>query len=216
MSHQIHPVRRSGKQLGMFSSIEIRSLHAKGRLQSGDEVGLANGGWQPIDAFLKSLPLSQPAPSSAMSHSSGYFVIFKGQRHGPLELSKIKAMVDANLLDSTAQLESVSSPGHHLSISSVVPNSPSPPVPTPNVMATSSQPGAASASFAPAAVNSTKSKGSYVTLWWQTTLWIYLIMALLGFLSYSLGGLAAALGAGLILAPIKGAFWAWIIWLFRK
>jgi hypothetical protein len=41
-------------------------------------------------------------------------------------------------------------------------------------------------------------------------------MAVLGFLSNNVGGLAVALGAGLLLAPVKGAFWAWIIWLIRK
>lgn len=215
MSSQGHPVRRSGKELGIFSPKEICSLHADGRLRAGDEVGLVGGGWQDIDTFVKSMPKSPTASSmsTVASHTSIYFVIFKGQRHGPLEFSKIKAMMDAKLIDSTARLESVSAPGQSYSISSVVPISPSP---VTNSVIPNPQSGSSISSAAPVASNLAKPKTSYLHLWWQTTLWIYLIMALLGFLSYNLSGLAAALGAGLLLAPIKGAFWAWIIWLFRK
>lgn len=61
-----------------------------------------------------------------------------------------------------------------------------------------------------------KPKVSYLKLWLMTTLWIYGIGSLLGFLSAGSYGLGMSLVLGLFLAPIKGAFWAWIIWLFKK
>jgi hypothetical protein len=38
----------------------------------------------------------------------------------------------------------------------------------------------------------------------------------LGYLNAGESGLATAIGAGLILAPIKGLFWGWIYWLIKK
>jgi hypothetical protein len=61
-----------------------------------------------------------------------------------------------------------------------------------------------------------KSKVSYLNLWWKTSLWIYGIGAVFGYLAGNLSGFIAALLLGLLLAPIKGAFWAWIIWLFKR
>lgn len=219
MANQTYTVRRAGVQLGSFSVREISALFAKGKLQATDEVGLVGGVWQTIEIFLKSIPQQQApvAASPAMpARQSGYFVTFKGQRHGPLELSKIKAMVEANLLDSSAQLENAASPGQLLNISSVIPIVP-PPLPTQaGVSAASPQVAVANPATAPAVSSPVKPKVSYLNLWWKTTLWIYLIMAVLGFLTNNLAGLAIALGAGLLLAPLKGAFWAWIIWLIRK
>lgn len=62
----------------------------------------------------------------------------------------------------------------------------------------------------------TTNKVSYLNLWLKTTLWIYGIGLLLGFLAAGAYGFGASLVAGIFLAPIKGAFWAWIIWLFKK
>jgi hypothetical protein len=217
---QNHQVRRSGKNLGFFSPNEVSALYSKGKLLASDEVELTGGTWQLVDAFLTSMPSITAVPSNlgpvASARPSGYYVLFKGQRHGPLELSKIKAMVEANLLDSSATLESVTTPGQVVRIDSVVPMVP-PPLPVsarvmaPNSQATYSLPILPSPAAQPA-----KPKVSYLTLWWKTTLWIYVIMAVLGFLSNNVAGLAVALGAGLLLAPVKGAFWAWIIWLIRK
>jgi hypothetical protein len=38
----------------------------------------------------------------------------------------------------------------------------------------------------------------------------------LGYLNSREAGLATAIGAGLILAPLKGLFWGWIYWLIKK
>jgi hypothetical protein len=219
MAIQTHAVRRSGNQLGVFSSREISALFSKGKLLASDEVGLSAGAWQPVEAFLRSVPAPSPVPAGSASvaspRQSGYYVSFKGQRHGPLELSKIKAMVEANLLDSTATLESINSPGQVVMIDSVIPVVP-PPLPVAaRVVPLAGQATVSPSSPAPA-TQPVKPKVSFLNLWWKATLWIYGIMAVLGFLSNNLPGLAVALGAGLILAPLKGAFWAWIIWLIRK
>lgn len=219
MANQTYTVRRAVTQLGSFSVREISALFAKGKLQATDEVGLAGGGWQSVEIFLKSIPQQQApaAPSPATpGRQSGYYVTFKGQRHGPLELSKIKAMVEANLLDSSAQLENAASPGQLVGIGSVIPIVPPPLPPQAGVTAASPRSAVASPVTAPAVSSPVKPKVSYLNLWWKATLWIYLIMAVLGFLTNNLNGLAIALGAGLLLAPLKGAFWAWIIWLIRK
>lgn len=220
MANQTYAVRRAGNQLGVFSSREISALFAKGKLLSSDEVGLSTGGWQPVDAFLRSIPAASAGPFSpgplSSPRQSDFYVSFKGQRYGPLELSKIKAMVEANLLDSSATLESVAMPGQVVSIDSVVPVVP-PPLPSAApVVATNSPKVSPVPLLATSAGQPTKPKVSYLSLWWKTTLWIYAIMAVLGFLSNNVSGLAVALGAGLLLAPVKGAFWAWIIWLVRK
>lgn len=76
--------------------------------------------------------------------------------------------------------------------------------------------GASLTSAAPRATPAIKPKVSYLKLWLKTTLWIYGIGVLFGFLAAGAYGFGWCLGAGLILAPIKGAFWAWIIWLFKK
>jgi hypothetical protein len=68
----------------------------------------------------------------------------------------------------------------------------------------------------PASSGAKTNKVSYLNLWLKTTLWIYGIGLLLGFLAAGTYGLGVSLAAGLLLAPIKGAFWAWIIWLFKK
>ncbi|PHX83396.1 MAG: hypothetical protein CK537_06005 [Flavobacteriales bacterium] len=220
MTNQTYAVKRAGNQLGVFSSKEISALFAKGKLLANDEVGLSAGGWQFVDVFLSSIPAASagpvaPAPVSS-PRQSGYYVSFKGQRHGPLELSKIKAMVEANLLDSSATLESVAMPGQVVSIDSVVPVLPPPLPAAAPVVAQYSTIVSPVPLLATSAGKPTKPKVSYLSLWWKVTLWIYAIMAILGFLSNNLAGLAVALGAGLLLAPVKGAFWAWIIWLIRK
>ena len=221
MANQTYTVRRGSNQLGVFSAREVSALYAKGRLLAGDEVGLLGGAWQGVDAFLKSNPQQASVPpvaatSSALPRHTGYYVTFKGQRHGPLELSKIKAMIEANLLDSTAMLEGISTPGRVVPIDSVIPIVPPPLPPSAQAPVAHPQQGPVVAPISPGSSPSVKPKVSYFNLWWKATLWIYGIMAVFGFLANNVPGLAIALGAGLILAPIKGAFWAWIIWLIRK
>lgn len=219
MANQTYAVKRAGNQLGVFSSNEISALFAKGKMLASDEVWISVGGWQLVDVFLRSVPAASAAPVAptpvSSPRQSGFYVLFKGQRHGPLELSKIKAMVEANLLDSSATLESVAMPGQVVSIDSVVPVVP-PPLPAAAPVVVQNSPASHVPLLATSAGTRAKPKVSYLSLWWKATLWIYSIMAVLGFLSNNLPGLAVALGAGLLLAPVKGAFWAWIIWLIRK
>ena len=59
-------------------------------------------------------------------------------------------------------------------------------------------------------------KVTYWACWWRATWVIYLIGCVMGFLSGGGGGLGYAIGAGLILAPLKGLFWGWIYWLIKK
>lgn len=87
-----------------------------------------------------------------------------------------------------------------------------PPLPSKKATAATSVPAAAPSKSSAG----TKPKVSYLKLWLKTTLWIYGIGCLLGFLSAGSYGLGMCLVLGLLLAPIKGAFWAWIIWLFKK
>ena len=59
-------------------------------------------------------------------------------------------------------------------------------------------------------------KLSYWACWWKATWVLLLLGCLLGFFNAGESGLAMAMGAGLILAPIKGLFWGWIYWLIKK
>jgi hypothetical protein len=59
-------------------------------------------------------------------------------------------------------------------------------------------------------------KVTYWACWWHATWVLFLIGCVLGFLSAGEAGLATAIGAGLILAPIKGLFGGWIYWLIKK
>jgi hypothetical protein len=57
---------------------------------------------------------------------------------------------------------------------------------------------------------------TYWACWWKATWVLFLIGCVLGYLNSREAGLATAIGAGLILAPIKGLFWGWIYWLIKK
>jgi hypothetical protein len=59
-------------------------------------------------------------------------------------------------------------------------------------------------------------KITYWACWWRATWVLFLIGCALGFLSAGGQGLAVSMGAGLILAPIKGFFWGWLYWLIKK
>ncbi len=59
-------------------------------------------------------------------------------------------------------------------------------------------------------------KVTYWACWWKATWIIYLLVCVLGFLSGGEGGLAYAVGGGLIKAPLSGLFWGWIYWLIKK
>lgn len=147
-----------------------------------------------------------------------FYLHADGSRIGPLELSKITGMAQARLIDASARLEDVTQLGNLVPVGDHVP------LPTPAVTATSPAPvassnspiAATSSTPPPVPVAAIKSKVSYLELWWKTTLWIYGIGAVFGYLAGNLDGFIVALVLGVLLAPIKGAFWAWIIWLFKR
>jgi hypothetical protein len=41
-------------------------------------------------------------------------------------------------------------------------------------------------------------------------------LVVIGFLGGNVDGMIGGLVVGLLVAPIKGAFWGWIIWLIKK
>ena len=59
-------------------------------------------------------------------------------------------------------------------------------------------------------------KVTYWSCWWRATWVLYLIACVMGYLNARGEGLAWAMGAGLITAPLSGLFWGWIYWLIKK
>jgi hypothetical protein len=219
-----YQVRRASASLGLFNEREIRALVNKGKLLPADELDQGAGQWVALGTFLASLPpvaasaSARPAASAPAAAGRHFYLHAHGSRVGPLELSKLEGMAQAGLLDASAMLEDVTQPGHLVPIGDHVA------LPTPAATVMSPAPGAslsstaAAASFSPPPVAAApaKTKVSYLGLWWKTTLWIYGIGAVLGYLAGNLNGFIGALVLGVLLAPIKGAFWAWIIWLFKR
>jgi len=222
-----YQVRRASISLGLFNERELRALLQKGKLLPDDEIDQGAGQWGAVGAFVAALPSASPSGASAAQRQGSapsvtpgrhFYLHAGGNRVGPLELSKLEGMVQAGLLDASAMLEDVTQPGHLVPVGDHVP------LPTQAATVMSPAPGAtlsstaAAASFSPppAPVAPAKSKVSYLGLWWKTTLWIYGIGAVLGYLAGNLNGFIGALVLGVLLAPIKGAFWAWIIWLFKR
>ncbi len=68
----------------------------------------------------------------------------------------------------------------------------------------------ASATSAPAPA---KPKATFLKCWLTASFWIFAVIATLGFL---LGSPTDGLTVGIMVAPLKGAFWGWIIWLITK
>jgi hypothetical protein len=231
-----YQVRRAQVSLGLFNDREIRSLLQKGKLLPNDEIDQGAGRWVTLASFVSApapaaasySPDSQP-PSSVSNAMSGrhFYLHAGGNRVGPLELSKLEGMAKAGFIDASAKLEDIATPGqvvpagNHLSLSSSVPVA----IPAPSSQPVLSHPTSSStpSSGASSVVSSqtataptAKPKASYLNLWLKATLWIYGIGAVLGFLTGNLNGFIGALLVGLLVAPIKGAFWGWIIWLFKK
>lgn len=57
---------------------------------------------------------------------------------------------------------------------------------------------------------------SFFSVWWKTTLVIYVGSALLGFLNSGEYGLGYALGGGIIVAPLSGLLFGGMIYVFIK
>lgn len=219
-----YQVRRASASLGLFNERELRALIHKGKLLPADELDQGAGQWVALGTFLASLPpdaasaSARPVASAPAAAGRHFYLHAHGSRVGPLELSKLEGMARAGLIDASAMLEDVTQLGNLVPVGDHVP------LPTP--AATNTNPAPVVSSNSPASIASStpppvpvapiKSKVSYLELWWKTTLWIYGIGALLGYLAGNLDGLIGALVLGVLLAPIKGAFWAWIIWLFKR
>jgi len=228
-----YQIRRVGAVLGLFNPGEINRLYASGKLRGTDELERSPGDWVSLSIFLATMPA--PVASSTAHTSSGaisgaatvssFYVHSKGVRNGPLELSKISALVSTGLLDASAMLEDLASPGAMQPITHYVsmPAAPTAPKDYSNSQATSYQPASytpvASSASAPSSASSqagAKPKVTYLECWWDATVWIYAVVVIFGYLGGNVDGLKGGLLVGLLVAPIKGAFWGWIIWLIRK
>lgn len=219
-----HQVRRAKASLGLFNERELRALVQKGKLLPTDEVDDGAGKWIDLGAYMAALPASgASAPQAAEQQASiapvpvrHFYLHAGGKRIGPLEHSKISGMAQAGLVDATAMLEDVSLPGHLDPIDKHVQLTPqAAKVAAPASVVTLNRSASVTKST-PTPATPAKSKVSYLNLWWKTSLWIYGIGAVFGYLAGNLSVFIAALLLGLLLAPIKGAFWAWIIWLFKR
>ena len=224
-----YQVRRTSVSLGLFNERELRALLQKGKLQSSDEIDDGAGKWRSLGDFMASLPAtaasvsssgSRPSPTSQSAASPGlhFYLHSGGSRVGPLELSKINGMARAGMIDTSAMLEDVSTPGSLVPVASHV--ALAAPAAAPAAVTPAVVPAPAytqsTVSPTPVTIAPAKQKVTYLELWWKTTLWIYGIGALFGYLSGNLNGLIGAMVIGVLFAPVKGAFWAWIIWLFKR
>ena len=224
-----YQVRRASASLGLFNERELRALVQKGKLVPTDEIDEGSGNWNSLGTFMAALPQAAASVASASTRTSlaaqsapmagrHFYLHAGGSRIGPLELSKITGMAQARLIDASARLEDVTQPGNLVPVGDHVPlpalvatvTSPLP------VASSNSQAAATSSSPPPVSIAPANRKVSYLELWWKTTLWIYGIGAVFGYLAGNLNGFIGALVLGVLLAPIKGAFWAWIIWLFKR
>ncbi len=230
-----YQIRRKGAALGLFNPGEIGRLIASGKLHGTDELERSPGDWIPLSLFMAGAPAAtavSPAPvalvsSSGTSTSRNFYVHSRGVRNGPLELSKISGLVATGILDASAMLEDVASPGVLMPISQFVAMpmsaSSSPTVtsstqpsyqPTSYTQTTSYS--SSSASTTTTGSVSSKPKVTYLQCWWTATCWIYVALVVIGFLGGNVDGMIGGLVVGLLVAPIKGAFWGWIIWLIKK
>ena len=221
-------VRRNGAALGEFNDAEIGRLLAKGRLQATDEVRADSGQWVPLGVYAQSLaPIASHAGSSTATPgrpaARGFFVHYQGRRHGPFDIPKLEAMVRTGLLDASAMVEPADGSAPASPIGSLV----ALPLPPPVAQGQAVQPfagGGAPTATLPGADDSDSSgdsssaqgNQSFMELWIVCSFWIYVGMAVLGYLNNRGSGLAAMMGAGVLLAPLKGAILAWIIWAVRK
>lgn len=64
--------------------------------------------------------------------------------------------------------------------------------------------------------NSPEVRPTFVSCWIKSSLILYFVSAVLGFLNSGSEGLAIQLGAGLIKAPLFGLFGGWILWLIKR
>ncbi len=231
-----YQVRRASISLGLFNERELRALLQKGKLLPDDEIDQGAGQWGAVGTFVAALPSASPSGASAAQRQGSapsvtpgrhFYLHAGGNRVGPLELSKLEGMAQAGLIDSSAMLEDVATPGQIVPVGNQL-SLPSPPqaqmmAPTAQSVvgnspsSSASSPGAATVTSGQTTASSVaKPKVSFLNLWLKATLWIYGIGAVFGFLAGNLSGFIGALLIGLLVAPIKGAFWGWIIWLIKK
>ncbi len=202
-------VRRNAIVLGEFTDAEIGRLLAKGRLLPTDEVRTFAGQWVALADHARSLNSPTSPDGRAVSNGpapGGYFVHDRGRRLGPFDLMKLEAMLRSGLLDAAAMVEPGDGSGPVTSIGSLLASPIPPPLPPPYRAVSAVE-------ASPAARNS---DASFWSLWWRSTLGIFALMALLGYLNDQGRGLAFMMGAGIFLAPMKGAVLAGLIWAFRR
>ena len=221
-------VRRNGAALGEFNDAEIVRLLAKGRLQATDEVRADSGQWVPLGVYAQSLaPIAQAGSLTATPGrpaARGFFLHYQGRRHGPFDIPKLEAMVRTGLLDASAMVEPADGSAPASPIGSLV----ALPLPPPVTLGQAVQPVAGGGGSQTATIpgtdasdssgdsSSAQGNQSFMELWIICSFWIYVGMAVLGYLNNRGSGLAAMMGAGVLLAPLKGAILAWIIWAVRK
>lgn len=214
-------VRRNTAPLGEFSDAEIVRLLAKGRLQATDEVRADAGQWISVGSYAQSIvPVTMPSSDSQLR--DGFFVHYHGARNGPFNKLKLESMVRSGLLDASAMVEAADGSSAPVPIGSLI----GLPVPPPFSHSVAQAPVVSSPNPAGKLPDSSSDSGdgagtrsgqsSYLELWIQCAFWIFVAMCVLGYLNNRGRGLAAMMGAGLLLAPIKGAILAWIIWAVRR
>jgi hypothetical protein len=223
-----YQVRRAAVSLGLFNERELRALLQKGKLLATDEIDEGSGKWGQLGAFMATLPAPMPTPAQAPARpvpvsavpGRNFYLHAGGQRIGPLERSKIVGMAQSGLVDPSAMLEDVALPGRldpiadHVTLPTLTPSYATASAATGTVPSVAPSPVVAVPP--PIPPKPVAKNVSYLDLWVKATLWIYGLGALFGYLAGNMDGFLAALVVGILLAPLKGAFWAWIIWLFKK
>jgi hypothetical protein len=136
------------------------------------------------------------------------------------ELSKIVGLAKSGVINASAMLEDLAAPGvliplaRHVSL----PAAQSAPAPVVSPVSLSSAPSYSQpvVTSLTAATVSTKPKVTFLECWLKASLWIYAAIVIFGFLGGNVDGLIGGLIIGVLVAPIKGAFWGWIIWLIKR
>jgi hypothetical protein len=222
-----YQIRRGGATLGLFNPGEISRLLASGKLRPTDELEQSPGSWVALATYAPPVGAQPASPigvtpqfSPPSVSAQNFYVNFNGVRTGPLELSKIVGLAKSGVINASAMLEDLAAPGvliplaRHVSL----PAAQSAPAPVVSPVSLSSAPSYSQpvVTSSTAATVSTKPKVTFLECWLKASLWIYAAIVIFGFLGGNVDGLIGGLIIGILVAPIKGAFWGWIIWLIKK
>lgn len=222
-----YQIRRGGATLGLFNPGEISRLLASGKLRLTDELEQAPGSWVALAAYSQSIGAQPASPigvtpqfSPPSASTQNFYVHFNGVRTGPLELSKIVGLAKSGVINASAMLEDIATPGvlipltRHVSL----PAAQSAPATVVSPVSVSSAPSYSQTVVTSSAATAapTKSKVTFLECWLKASLWIYAAIVIIGFLGGNVDGLIGGLIIGILVAPIKGAFWGLIIWLIKR